>query len=294
MTGLPLRVCELRKRDTSGAPLGILAGGGSLPVAIAELAARRGRSVHIVGISGEAERGIERFPHTWIAWGEVGKLLEALKTAGADELVIIGGVKRPDLKSVRLDLGAIRNLPLLISLTVGGDDSVLKNVVRFFEAKGLKVIGAHEAAPELVAPVGPLGSHRPGDDVKRDIDRGLKVTRALGLLDVGQAAVVVRGHVLAVEAAEGTDRMLERASELRQWGERARGRREGALVKASKPGQDLRVDMPAIGPRTVERAAAAGLAAIALEAGRVLVAERHEVERLANEAGIAILGVIVE
>ena len=273
------------------ATLGILAGGGEFPLAIAELAGQRGRPVHIVGIKGEADSAIERFPHTWIAWGEVGKLLEALKGAGAAELVIIGGVKRPDLKSVRLDMGAIRNLPLLISLTVGGDDSVLKNVVRFFEAKGLKVVGAHEAAPELVVPLGAIGRLQPGDDVGRDIARGLEVTRALGRLDVGQAAVVVRGHVLAVEAAEGTDRMLERASELRQWGDR---RREGALVKASKPGQDLRVDMPVIGPRTVERAAAAGLGAIAIEAGRVLIAARSEVERLADEAGIAVVGVAVE
>jgi hypothetical protein len=276
------------------ATLGILAGGGSFPIAIAELAGQHGRPVHIVGISGEAEPAIERFPHTWIAWGEVGKLLEALKKAGADELVIIGGVRRPDLKSVRLDMGAIRNLPLLISLTVGGDDSVLKNVVRFFEAKGLKVIGAHEAAPELVVSLGAIGSHRPAEDVGRDIARGLEVTKALGALDVGQAAVVVRGHVLAVEAAEGTDMMLERAAGVRQWGDRGRGRREGALVKTSKPGQDLRVDMPVIGPRTVERAAAAGLAAIALEAGRVLVAERSKVERLADDAGIAIVGVAVE
>lgn len=274
--------------------LGILAGGGNFPVTIAELAKRRGRSVHIVGIQGEADPAIERFPHTWIAWGEVGKLLDALNRAGADELVIIGGVKRPDLKSVRLDMGAIRNLPLLISLTVGGDDTVLKNVVRFFEAKGLRVIGAHDAAPELVVPAGPVGNLVPSEDARRDIARGIEVVKALGKLDVGQAAVVVREHVLAVEAAEGTDRMLERASELRQWGERARGRREGALVKTSKIGQDLRVDMPVIGPRTVERAAAAGLAAIALEAGRVLVADRAEVERLAQEAGLAIFGVTVD
>jgi hypothetical protein len=265
-----------------------------LPLAIAESAEQDGRPVHIVAIRGEADPAIERHPHTWVAWGEIGRLLDALKSNQCSELVIIGSVSRPDLKNVRFDLGAIRNLPLILSLTVGGDDAVLGSIVRFFEAKGLVVRGAHEVAPGLVAPLGPLGRERPSAESERDIAKGLEVVRALGALDVGQGAVVVRNHVLAVEAAEGTDAMLERAKGLRQWGEKGSRRRNGVLVKLPKPGQELRVDLPAIGPRTVRLAADAGLAGIAVAAGHVLLAERAEFVRLADAEGLFVLGVARE
>jgi DUF1009 family protein len=259
-----------------------------LPVRVAQSVVGRGGAVHIVGLAGEAEKAIESFPHTWVKWGEVGGILRALEGAGCRSLVIIGAVNRPDLANVRLDFGAIRNLPLLLSLKVGGDDSVLSTVVRFFEAKGLEVLGAHEVAPDLVAPVGPLGQRSPAKDDAKDISHGSEVVRRLGQLDVGQAAVVARGYVLAVEAAEGTDEMLERAARLRQWGE---GKRRGVLVKMSKPGQELRVDLPTIGPRTVDLAAKAGLAGVAIEAGRVLIAEREETVGIAERQGLFIIGI---
>jgi DUF1009 family protein len=270
--------------------IGILAGGGSLPVRVAQSVRARGGQVHIVGLAGEAEAAIEAFPHSWVKWGEVGGILKALEGAGCRSLVIIGSVSRPDLASVRLDFGAIRNLPLLLSLKVGGDDSVLSTVVKFFETKGLAVLGAHEVAPDLVAPVGALGRRAPGKEDAKDIARGAEVVRTLGRLDVGQAAVVSRGYVLAVEAAEGTDEMLERAGRLRQWGE---GKRRGVLVKMCKPGQELRVDLPTIGPRTVELAAKAGLAGVAIEAGRVLVAERDEAVARADRDGLFMAGIPV-
>jgi UDP-2,3-diacylglucosamine hydrolase len=271
-------------------PLGIIAGRGPLPCVLAEAASARGLPLHIIGIRGEAREEIERFPHTWIKWGEIGKMFAALDKNGCGDLVIIGGVSRPDLANVRLDLGALKTLPFLLSLGKGGDDHVLSRIVRFFEDKGYRVHGAGDVAPNLLAGAGTLGGKAPSADDKADIAMGFKVVGALGRLDVGQAAVVVKGHVLAVEAAEGTDAMLARCAELRQSGRTRRHARAGVLVKAPKPGQEERVDLPTIGPETVRKAAAAGLAGIALAAGQVLMAERAATIEAANQNGLFLVG----
>jgi len=277
---------------TSGGPgLGILAGGGQMPVAVASAALRKGRSVHIVAIRGEADGAIEAFPHTWIGWGEIGRILKALDSHDCRELVIIGSVKRPDLNKIRFDLGALWNLPRLIGITIGGDDSVLARVVRFFESKGYTVRGAHEIADELVIQDGLAGQHKPSGDSKHDIRKAFEVVNALGVHDIGQAAVVVGGHVLAVEAAEGTDEMLKRCAKLSQWGRGRTKKRMGVLVKTPKPNQEIRVDMPTIGPRTISLAAEAGLAGIALKGGNVLIADRESTVRLADEMGLFIVAV---
>lgn len=269
-------------------PLAIIAGGGALPCALAEAATRAGRSVHILGIRGEAEPGIARYPHTWLKWGEVGRLFATLEGQGCRDLVIIGAVTRPDLANVRFDFGAIRNLPSLLRLGIGGDNHVLSSIVRFLEGKGYHVRGAGEVAPELLAGEGALGAKAPSVEQRADIDTAFRVVEALGRLDVGQAAVVAKGHVIAVEAAEGTDAMLARCGELRQ--EQRRRDREGVLVKAPKPRQEERVDMPAIGPDTVRSAAQAGLAGIAVAAGRVLIAERAATIAAADEHGLFLWG----
>jgi DUF1009 family protein len=272
-------------------PLGIIAGRGPLPCVLAESAAARGLPLHIVAIRGEAREEIERFPHTWIKWGEIGKMFAALDTNGCGDLVIIGGVNRPDLANVRFDLGAIRTLPFLLSLGKGGDDHVLSRIVRFFEDKGYRVHGAGDVAPELLAGEGTLGDKAPSAEDRADIEAAFRVVGALGRLDVGQAVVVVKGHVLAVEAAEGTDAMLARCAELRELGSARRRTRAGVLVKAPKPGQEERVDLPTIGPDTVNKAAAAGLAGIAVAAGQVLMAERAATIEAANQHGLFLLGV---
>ena len=274
-------------------PLGIIAGRGPLPCVLAASAAARGRPLHIVAIRGEARDEIEGFPHTWIKWGEIGKMFAALDRNGCEDLVIIGGVNRPDLANVRFDLGALKTLPFLLSLGKGGDDHVLSRIVRFFEDKGYRVHGAADVAPEIMAGVGRLAAKAPSAEDQADIDMGFDVVRALGRFDVGQAAVVVKGHVLAVEAAEGTDAMLARCAELREAGRAGRGGRAGVLVKAPKPGQEERVDMPTIGPETVTKAAAAGLAGIAV-AEQVLMAERAATIAAANQHGLFLLGVTAE
>lgn len=272
-------------------PLGIIAGRGPLPCVLAEAASARGLPLHIVAIRGEARQEIERFPHTWIKWGEIGKMFAALEKNGCGDLVIIGGVNRPDLANVKFDLGALKTLPFLLSLGKGGDDHVLSRIVRFFEQKGYRVHGAGDVAPNLLAGHGTLGKVSPSAEDQADIDMAFKVVGALGRLDVGQAAVVVRGHVIAVEAAEGTDAMLVRCAELRKSGRTGRHTRAGVLAKAPKPGQEQRVDLPTIGADTVLKAAAAGLAGIAVAAGQVLMAEQATTIDAANQHGLFLVGI---
>ena len=271
--------------------IAILAGGGALPAAVARSAAVMGNYVFIIGIEGEADRSIENFAHCWIKWGEIGRLLKTIGSEKCTELVIIGSVSRPDLSDVRFDFGALKHLPTILGLTIGGDDTVLSGVVKFFEGNGLRVRGAHEVAPDLVAPVGHLGAHAPDEMALSDIRSGLKLLDALAPHDAGQGVIVTHEHVIAIEAVEGTDAMLERAAGLQQWGRAKKNTRAGVLIKKPKLGQDLRIDMPAIGPRTVAGAKAAGLSGIAVAAQNVLLADRDEMIELADEEGLFIVGV---
>lgn len=275
----------------SGRRLGILAGGGVLPREIADSAARAGRPVTIVAIDGEADADFGAHPVTRVNWGQIGAMIRALKSAEAADLVIVGRVHRPELSGLKPDLGFFRQLPRIVRIVAsGGDDSVLRRVVRFFERQGLRVIGPGEAAPELVVGEGPVGAARSSESDETDIRLGLDLIRALGTYDIGQSVIVRDGRIEAIEGAEGTDRMIARAAERRAKAGGSAGR-GGVLVKRTKPGQDLRVDMPAIGPATVDGAAAAGLAGIAVEAGKVLVAERKRTLGLADAAGIFVEGV---
>ena len=268
--------------------IGILAGGGRLPLMIAESVAARGGQVHIVAIIGAADPGIARFPHTWVNMGHVGRMVATLSREGGGEMVIAGSVRRPDLWKVRPDGGFFRSLPQVFSLLAGGDDSVLTRVVRFFEGKGLKVRGAHEVAPDLLAAAGQIGAVALSPQNHADAMLGFAVRAALGPLDAGQAVAVADGRVLAIEGAEGTDVMLERVAGLgRSEGDATR---RGVLTKGPKPGQELRVDMPAIGPRTIELAVAARLACVAVEAGAVLILDRDETVRAADAQGCAVEG----
>ena len=272
---------------TATPKIGILAGGGRLPLSIAESVVARGAGVHIVGIEGEADTAIARFPHTWVSWGQIGRMVDTLHREAGPELVIAGGVKRPDLRKIRPDLGFLKSLPKVFALLAGGDDSVLTRVVRFFEANGFVVRGAHEVAPELLVREGTIGTTGLSTPAHADAQIGFAVRSLLGPLDAGQAVVVAGGRVLAIEGAEGTDAMLERAQGVRTALAPLQG---GVLAKGPKPGQELRIDMPAVGPRTVERAVAAGLDGVALEAGGVLVLDRAEMVRLADAYKFAIAG----
>jgi hypothetical protein len=279
---------EARSNQDQGT-LAIIAGGGALPLIVADAARARGRNVHLIGLKGEADPAIEAYPHDWMKWGEIGKMFAILKREQCRDLVLIGKVTRPDVRNLSIDLGALKILPFLLTLGTGGDDKVLSSIVQRFEEKGYRIIGAGAVAPELLAPEGILSRRKPTEDDRADIETGFAVVEALGRLDVGQAAVIVNRHTMAVEAAEGTDAMLERCADLRKNRYRFRRSRIGVLVKAPKPGQEERIDAPTIGPRTMEKAAEAGLAGVAVAAGRVLMTEREATIAAADRLGLFLL-----
>ena len=256
------------------APLAIICGGGSLPFAVAEAARRQGRPVILFALRGSADpRRVGDYPHHWIGPGQAGRFLRLSRELGVRDVVMIGTVTRPAFSQVRLDWRALLLLPRLIKLFRGGDDHLLSGMARLFEEHGFRLVGAHEIAPEILMPQGRLGAREPSAGDHADIARGLELLHAIGPFDIGQAVVVADGRVLAIEAAEGTDEMLARLAALREQGRVRFPAATGVLVKAPKPRQDRRVDLPSIGPRTVEGAARAGLAGIAVVAGSVIVAE---------------------
>jgi DUF1009 family protein len=173
-----------------------------------------------------------------------------------------------------------------------GDDQVLRGAVMLLEERGHRVVGAHELAPDLVASHTLTGTRQPGADDHEAIAFGLGLLASLSDFDIGQGAVVDRRHVLAIEGPEGTDRMIRRVRHLRQsWFGLRRREEGGVLIKAAKRGQDLRVDMPTIGPRTVREAARAGLAGIAIGAGSTFVLEQEETLRTADRLGLFLIAV---
>lgn len=271
-------------------PLAILAGGGSVPVIVASAAVRAGRPVVVVGIRGEADHRITAFPHRWVGWGDVGRLLTTLKTHRTQDLVLVGRIgSRPNYRRLPLDRGGRLSINAILRIFDGGDNAVLLGAVRLFESRGFRIVGAHEIARELVMPAGRLGRVQAAPAQWQDAELAFAAAKAIGKLDIGQAAVVVSGRVMATEGAEGTDGMLERVAALRQAGRIAWSGQAGVLAKCAKPHQDLRVDMPTIGPDTVRMVAEAGLAGLVVEAGQVMLAEREETIRAANAHGLFLI-----
>ena len=276
----------------SGEPLAIICGGGSFPGAVAEAVARRGRRPVMFAVKGWADpKVVERYDHHWIAIGQAGRFFRLVRAEHCRELLFIGTLLRPPLTQIRLDWQSIRLLPRMIRMLHGGDDRLLSGVARLAEEGGLRVIGIEEVAPDIIVSDGVLGRYEPSPRDRADIALALTVIAALGPFDVGQAAVVADNHVLAVEAAEGTDHLLARIADLRRQGRVVTPPGVGVLVKAPKPGQDRRFDLPAIGPQTVEHVARAGLAGLAVAAGNTIVAEAADVVAAADRAKIFLLGV---
>lgn len=279
-------------RSAAGAPLAILAGEGGLPVQVAAAATAAGRRVVVVALEGAFDERLRAFDLRVIKWGQLGAIEAAAREHGVTELVMVGTVhKRPDFHSVRLDLGTIRMLPRLLKGLMGGDDNALTAVARLIEDHGVRVVGPHEIAPDLVAELGHVAGPRMPSGLAADVALAMKAAKAIGALDIGQAAVAVHNRIAAVEAAEGTDAMIDRVGALHVSGRVKWSGRGGVLVKCAKPQQDLRLDMPAIGPRTIEAVARADLAGIALEAGRVMIVDREETVAVAERTGTFIVAV---
>ncbi len=257
--------------------IAILAGGGRLPLVLADSIASRGGRAHIVGVRGEAGSEIEAYPHTWVTWGSVNAILTTLKRESNGTMMIAGTVSRPDLRRLKPDFGVVRYLPDVLAMLKGGDDAVLTRLVRFFEKQGLVVKGVADVAPELLAEAGMVSGVAPGasGETERaddsDMALGFAVLDAVADLDIGQAIAVENGSVLAIEGVEGTDRMLARIATLAD-----RDVPGGVVVKGPKRGQDLRVDMPTVGAETIRHLADARIGSLVVVAGKTLLLNRAD------------------
>ncbi len=276
---------------TDNGPLAVICGGGALPFAVADAVGKRGRRVVLFAIRGWADpQRVAAYPHHWASFGQFGWFCRVAQREGCRDVVLIGSVVRPAIWKIRPDFKTLRLLPRIVGLLRGGDNRLLKGVAAIFEEHGFRLVGAHEIAPDILMPEGLLGRERPTAGDQADIATALALLAATSPFDVGQAVVVADTRVLAIEAAEGTDRMLARIAELRKGGRIADARR-GVLVKAAKRGQDRRVDLPSIGPRTVEGAARAGLAGIAVVSGSTIIAEAGLTGAAADRERIFVIGV---
>lgn len=277
---------------TGGRRLAIVAGSGQLPLYVANAAREMGEDPFIVRLRDDSHFDWSGFDNAVISVGDVAGLGRLLRDNRVDRVVLSGAVaRRPEWREIRPTVAILLKLPSIVkTLLSGGDDAVLQMVIKIIGTLGAKVIGAHEIAPGLLATTGAFGTQKPDEDDLKDIRKAAEAALALGKLDVGQGAVSVGGRIVALEGVEGTDAMLLRVAALRAEG-RISPRRRGVLVKLCKPQQDIRADLPTIGIETVENAQKAGLAGIAVEAGRALVLDRDAMLKAADQAGIFVCGI---
>lgn len=272
-------------------PVGVIAGGGAMPFAVAESLKARGIAPVLFALRGACDAdAVGRFRHHWISVGQLGRATKLFRSEGCRDLIFIGTLLRPALSEIRLDWGTIRVLGRVWASFRGGDDHLLSGIGRILEQDGFRMVGIRDVAPDVLMPEGNIARARPDAEAPADIAKGREVLAALGPFDIGQAVVVIDGHVVAVEDIEGTDGLLARVTRLREAGRiRAKAGR-GVLVKMPKSGQDLRYDLPTIGARTVEAAAGAGLAGIAVLAGYTIAADSQAMIAAADKAGLFVQG----
>src|SRR5438093_4008996 len=272
-------------------PIGLIAAGGVMPFAVADSLTARGINPVLFALRGACDPvRVERFRHHWISIGQLGKATKLFRAENCRDLVFIGTLVRPALSEIRLDWGTIRDLGRVWAAFRGGDDHLLSGIGRILEQDGFRMVGIRDVAPDILMPDGNIARATPDSAAAADIAKGREVLAALGPFDIGQAVVVIDGHVVAVEDIEGTDGLLVRVARLREAGRiRAKSGR-GVLVKAPKSGQDLRFDLPAVGAKTIEGAAGAGLAGIAVIAGNTIAADSQAMIEVADKAGLFIQG----
>ncbi len=271
--------------------LGIIAGGGDLPHAVAQSARSSGRDVFIVSLTGNSDDWTADFPREEVSLGEMGKALRALAANNCTDVIFAGRVGRPRFSELRLDTKGILAVPRLAAAALKGDDALLRAVVEIFEKEGHRILSIAEAAPSLIVREGLLSKLAPSPEALADIAKGFAVVARMGELDIGQAAVVCEGLVLAVEAAEGTDAMLKRIIDLPDRLRGKPGKLRGVVVKAPKPIQDGKTDLPVIGVETVLNAHASGLGGIAVKADGALIVDRARVIEAADAAGLFVVGI---
>jgi UDP-2,3-diacylglucosamine hydrolase len=272
-------------------PVGLIAAGGVMPFAVAESLIARGLDPVLFALKGACDPvRVERFRHHWISVGQVGRAVKLFRSENCRDLVFIGTLVRPALSEIRLDWGTLRVIGRVWAAFRGGDDHLLSGIGRILEQDGFRMVGIRDVAPDLLMPEGCITRATPDQSAAADIARGRDVLRALSPFDIGQAVIVIDGHVVGLEDIEGTDGLLARVAHLRAEGRiRAKAAR-GVLVKAPKSMQDLRFDLPTIGPRTIEGAGKARLAGVAIVAGNTIVVEPQTMIEAADAAGLFVTG----
>jgi DUF1009 family protein len=272
--------------------VGIIAGGGALPVQVVQSVAHAGGSPFVLMIGGEVDdiSAFSDFEHETLELEQLSQLVPTLKRHRVTHLVMAGTIKRrPKVRDLQFSLSMLGWLPAAVRALSQGDNNLLSLVIREIEKRGIKVVGAHEVAGQLLAVEGAYTTAGPEKGDWRDIEAAREAALAIGRLDIGQAAVSIGGRVIALEGIEGTDGLLARVRDLRDHG-RLAGRRRGVLVKCAKPDQELRADLPTIGAQTIETAHQAGLAGVAVEAGHALVLDGPELVARANALGLFVIG----
>lgn len=273
--------------------LGLLAGGGKLPLHVARAAAEGGTPLFVIGLEPFVET--TDFPQVAsMQLGQFGKIVKTLQRENCTHLCFAGVIKRPDFRRLKPDLKAMLHLPGAIKAAGQGDDALMRHVLGLFESEGFKIVSPQEICASLLIEAGALGSAGLSVAHRDDALRACEIAREIGRLDIGQGAVVAGGLTLAVEAQEGTDAMLARIAQLPAEIRGTPTARKGVLAKLIKPGQDTRVDLPTIGPETVRLAAESGLAGIVTEAGRAFVIDREQTAALADAAGIFVAAIPAE
>jgi DUF1009 family protein len=270
--------------------LGLIAGGGALPLSVAARCEAEGRPLFVVRLNGFADPHLARYPGIAAGMAEIGRILSALKAADCGAVCFAGMVNRPDFRTLKPDLKGATLLPGIIAAATRGDDALLRKILSVFEAEGYAIEGADDILGGDSLPAGALGAIQPTDVQLSDLKKALHVAEKAGELDIGQGAVVCDGLVLAVEAQEGTDAMLMRVAGLPVDLRGLSGAPRGALGKAPKPIQDLRVDMPVMGSRTLELAALAGLAGVGGVAGKLILIDRPALIATADRLGLFVWG----
>jgi DUF1009 family protein len=267
--------------------LGIIAGGGELPRVLIQACHETGRPFFVLALQDTADEATVAAAgehHAWIRFGAIGKALDILHKNNVTEIVMAGRVTRPKISSIRPDMKGAKLLARISAQLLSGDNELLSSIVAFLEEEGFRVTGAEEIVHELLAPEGMVGSIYPDKRAQSDIETGARIARAIGALDVGQAAIVHNGIVLGVEAVEGTDGLIARCAALKS------EEKGGVLVKVKKPQQERRVDLPTIGVSTIEHIAQCGFSGVAVEAGASLILNRREVARRADALGVFVVG----
>ncbi len=270
--------------------LAIVAGAGALPVSLAAHCRSLGLPYYVARIAGAADPALQEHEGGDFGLGEMEARFRALRAAGCDALVFAGVVKRPEWSALKLDARAALMLPRVLAAAGRGDDALLRVLVEECEKAGFRVVGADSVLAGLLAPAGLVAGPEPSPEALEDIAKAAAIAAALGAWDIGQGLVVCAGLVLAVEAQEGTDAMLERVAALPEAIRGTEAAPRGVLVKRPKPQQERRIDLPTIGAATIARAAAAGLAGVAVEAGGTLIVDREAVRAAGEAAGLFVYG----